>query len=169
MAKNAGGRFGWTGGLALFLIGALTSAVYFGWQMFTLTVNEYAITSARAIILQTEQATPLETRGDIEKERLVISIMHDAFPSNYCQARADLTKRTKAARLQKGNELTGADFDALEQLLAKMDRPGKSAVVRWNGLWFGVEPATVETCDAIMARQPTVTYSAVNFNGTPEH
>lgn len=159
--KPVDGRIGWVKGLALFMAGALISAIYFGWQMLTLAMNEWTIATVQGITLQTTQATPLRTPADLDKERLVMTIIHDSFPRTYCQARADLTNRIKAARLQKEVEATAADFDALEQLLGKMDRPGNSAVPKWNGLWFDVAPAATETCETIMAREPAYSATAV--------
>jgi hypothetical protein len=115
---EGGGLLGWVKGLGLPIASLIASAAFFGIQMQQQAFERRLKNVEDGYRFYFEERTALQASADVDTEQALLEMLGAAFPTVYCNVRADMYKRAVAAETASASDadarrFTDADRDAM--------------------------------------------------------
>lgn len=153
MAESEGrGLLGWVKGLGLPIASLIASAAFFGIQMQQQAFERRLKNLEDGYRFYFEERTPLQASGDVDTERALLTMLGTAFPTVYCNVRADMYERAIAAETSDdaGASLyTSADRDAMVTFIIANRTPASADFrVDFGSLMPWTRPSRPQQCTA---------------------
>jgi len=95
--REEGGLLGWVKGLGLPIASLIASAAIFGIQMQQQAFERRLKNLEDGYRFYFEERTSLQNSADVDTERALLEMLGAAFPTVYCNVRADMYKRAVGA------------------------------------------------------------------------